>query len=365
MGLDKKLRKQEGKPIMLYLGLDVHSKWMMVRGFNPETGELIEIKKVPNSLESFEEVFEDLEGPLYGVMESGTNSWAVYRMLEPYFEKLTVVDPATVWGRTLKRGAKTDRRDAGKLAMKLYRGELDPLYVPDETTQDLRALTRGKINASRHVTKTVNEIGSLLRGWGIVLECSLLSKKGGKIIEESKAQLPGHSLRVLELWLEMLKLAQGAEDELEKAVAIEAARDETCQILMTIPGVGPLTALVIRSEVGDINRFGTADQFICYCGLSPDVFQSSESMYYGKLNKACNRYLKYVLVLRAQVMSRAKGDNPFRRTYWRIAIKGKNHAKIAVARQVARVAFSMMKKKERWDASKIADRRAVSAARAA
>lgn len=350
---------------MLYLGLDVHSKWMMVRGFNPETGEWIEIKKVSNDLETFEKVFEDIDGPLYGVMESGTNSWAVYRMLEPYFEQLMVVDPATVWGRTAKRGAKTDRRDAGKLAMKLYRGELEPLYVPDPTTQDLRALTRGKINASRHVTKTINEIGSLLRSWGIVFECSLLSEKGKKIIEESRENLPRYSQKVLERWLEMLKMAQDAEDELEELVEVEARKDETCRILLTIPGVGPLTALVIRSEVGDVNRFGNADQFINYCGLSPTVFQSAGTIHYGKLNPACNRYLKYVLVLRAQRVYCSKGDNPLRATYWRIAMKGKNHAKLAVARQYARVAFSMMKKKECWDASKITEKRAVSAARAA
>lgn len=350
---------------MLYLGLDVHSKWMMVKGFNPETGEWLEIKKVTNDLESFEAAFGELEGPLFGVMESGTNSWAVYRMIEPYFEQLIVVDPATVWGKTVRRGAKTDRRDAGKLAMKLYRGELEPLYIPDPTTQDLRALTRGKISASRHVTKIINEIGSLLRGWGVTFECSLLSKKGQEIIEESRAKLPKLSVVVLDHSLNMLNAAQEMENELEKLVAAEAAKDETCRILMTIPDVGPLTALVIRSEVGDISRFGSVDQFICYCGLSPTVSQSADSLHYGKLNKACNRYLKYVLVLRAQGISRSKQVNPMKGTYWRIAIKGKNHAKIAVARQLARVAFRMMKKKECWDASKITDRRALSARRAA
>jgi transposase len=350
---------------MLYLGLDAHSKWTAARGFNPETGEEIEFKKIRNDLESFEEAFSDLEGPVYAVMESGTNSWAIYRMIEAYFEKLIVVDPATVWGRDIRRGAKTDRRDARKLAMKLYRGELEPLYVPDSTTQDLRTLTRGKINASRHVTKAANEIGSLLRGWGIVLDCSLLSKKGGALIEKSRAKLPGHSLKVLDMWVEMLRLAQKTEAELAKAVVSEVSKDETCQILITIPDVGPLTALVIRSEVGDINRFGSAAQFISYCGLSPSVFQSADSIRYGKLNKACNRYLKYVLVLRAQGISRSRQDNPMRQTYWKIALRGKNHAKIAVSRQLVRVIYHMLKRRECWDASKITDRRAFSASEAA
>lgn len=350
---------------MLYLGLDVHSKWMCVRGFNPETGEEVEIKKLANDIDSLDLAFSSLEQPLYGAMETGTNSWAVYRILEKHFEKLIVVDPATVWGKVARRGAKTDRRDAMKLAIKLYRGELEPLYIPDETTQDLRSLSRGKIDASRHVTKLVNEIGSMLKSWGIILECSLLSKQGEKLIEEYKKKLPHRSLKVLELWLGMLKEAQNVEEELEKEVKSEATKDETCQILMSIPGVGPLTALVIRSEIGDIHRFGSAAALICYCGLSPSVSQSSENVYYGKLNKACNRYLKYVLVLRAQGMARSKKENPLRATYWRIMVKGKNHAKIAVARQLVRVIYSMLKNKEKWNASKIAEKRAISAPKVA
>ena len=350
---------------MLYLGLDVHSKWMTVRGFNPETGEEVDIRQLSNDTDSLDHYFRDLEGPICGAMESGTNSWVVYRILESYFERLIVVDPAGVWGKDIRRGAKTDRRDAFKLAMKLYRGELEPLYIPTPDVQDLRALTRAKINASQHVTGLVNEIGSLLRSWGVIIECSLLSKKGKELIEESKAKLPRYSLMVLEKWLDMLKSAQEVETQLEESIKAEAARDETCQILMSIPGVGALTALVIRSEIGDINRFGSADALICYCGLSPSVSQSSDNVHYGKLNKACNRYLKYVLVLRAQGMARSRQENPMRATYWRVMMKGKNHAKIAVARQLVRVIYCMLKDKQRWNASKIMEKRALCSPRAA
>lgn len=346
---------------MLYLGNDVHSKWMTVEGFDPETGEPVEIKRVGNDEESLRRTFSSLPGPLYGVMESGTNSWAVYRILKPYFEQLIVVDPASVWGREVRRGAKTDRRDAYKLALKMYRGELEPLYIPDEKTQDQRALGRAKVNGSRRVTKLVNEIGSLLRSWGIIVDCSLLSKKGEALIEDAKPKLPRHSLKVLDLLLKQLDLAREVENELEKDVEAEAAEDEDCQRLMSIPDVGPVTALVVKSEIGDIGRFAGSDQLVCYCGLSPSVSKSAGKSYYGKLNKACNRYLKYVLVLRAQGISRSKKENPMRQTYWRVILKGKNHAKIAVARQLVRVMWRMFKDKQFWDASKIEQRRNRSA----
>lgn len=343
---------------MLYIGLDVHSKWMTVRGFDPETGQEIEMNKLSNEIDSLDQYFGSLEGPLYGVMESGTNSWSVYRILESYFEKLYVVDPTEVWGKVIKRGAKTDRRDAIKLAMKMHRGELNPLYIPDVHTQDLRSLTRGKIAITRQITKTVNEIGALLRSWGIVLKCSLLSKQGESVLNECRSRLPDHSLAVLDCFLGALKKFQDAEAALEVRIKSAAEEDDVCRILTSIPGVGAFTALVVRAEIGDISRFRTPEQLISYCGLAPTVNQSSDNIYYGKLNRFANMFLKYVLVMRAQGMARAKQDHPMRQTYWRVLLRGKNHAKIAVARQFARVIFSMLKNNTMWDASRITSRRA-------
>jgi len=155
---------------MLYLGIDGHSKWNRTEGFNPNTGETISMPKVSNNPDILKEEFSKLDGPLYGAMEAGTNAWAIYWTLLPFFEELIVVDPLETWGREGRRGAKTDRRDALKLAEKLYRGELKALYVPDEVTQDWRCLIRARISATRKINKLVNEIGALLRSWGIVTQ---------------------------------------------------------------------------------------------------------------------------------------------------------------------------------------------------
>ena len=333
-------------------------------GFDPDSGEEVEIVRLGNGRECLEQAFGDLQGPLFGAMESGTNSWAVYRILEPYFERLIVVDPALTWGKVVRRGAKTDARDAKTLALKMYRDELVALYVPDVKTQDQRALARAKINASRHVTKLVNETGSLLRSWGIILECSLLTEKGRKFVESSRRRLPEHSLKVLELYLEMLRVAQQAEDSLDKAIVAEAKSDEDCKRLMSIPNVGPLTALVVKAEIGDISRFGSAAQLVSYAGLCPSVSQSADKAYYGKLTKFCNRFLKYVSVLRAQGMRSSRKATPLRDTYWRVFLRSKtNHAKIAVARQLTRVIYRMLKNQECWDPCKITDRRSLAASK--
>ena len=334
---------------MLYLGLDVHSKWTTVRGFDPESGEIVELDRVSNEPEQLAAAFGELPGPLYGVMETGTNSWAMYRELEPFFAQLAIVNPAQLWDRRRDRSAKTDRRDAFRMAQKLYRGEIKGIYVPDDHTQDLRVLVRGKVRATRWVTKLVLEIGCLLRSWGYVGSGSLLSKKGKGELEA--AQLPGHSGRVLSLWREMLEKAQENQQELEAAIKKEAEADPVCKQLQTMPSVGPFTALAVRAEIGDIRRFPSSAALISYAGLAPRVFQSGEHCHYGSIGHGGNSWLRYALVLLANRMASNGKGSRLHQLYWRIQLRQhSNGAKLAVARKAAPLIHHMLRSGQSWQA---------------
>jgi len=335
---------------MYYIGIDVHSKWSTFVALDPTTGETITFDRVPNTPADIAERLGSLKSPLKGMLESGTNAWAMYRTLAPLFEEIVVVSPAELWDRR-RDDAKTDKRDCLGMATRLYRGDYTPLYIPDETTQDLRNLVRAKIQASRHVTKLVNEIGSLVRSWGHILPGSLLGKQGQAWL--ATVQLPAHSARALELWRAELGRFLAVEAELERSIVEEAARDEVCRQLMTIPNVGAFTALAIRAEVGDIRRFRSVDALIRYCGLAPRVFQSGEKRAYGRLGKQHNHWLRYVVMLFAQRCGRSRTETPFRRTYWRVSLRQhRNSAKVAVARQFVRVFSTMWRRGTVWDAAR-------------
>jgi len=187
---------------MFYIGMDVHGKWTRIEGFDPDTGETVSFPRVENHLEALSEVFSTLEGPIHAAMEIGTNAWAMYWTLQQLVDHLMVVDTLETWGKTGRRGAKTDKRDAKGLAQKLYEGKLKALYVPDKLTQDYRCLIRARVSTTRRVTALVNEVGAVLRSWGIVVECSLLTDKGRMLIEKSREGLPANSLLVLDGLLE-------------------------------------------------------------------------------------------------------------------------------------------------------------------
>jgi len=332
---------------MLYLGLDVHSKWTTLRGFDSESGEVLERERISNEPEAMAAALSELPGPLYGVMETGTNAWAMYRELEPFFARLVIADPSQLWDRKQDRSAKTDRRDALRMAQKLHRGEIKGIYVPDAHTQDLRVLVRGKLRATRWVTKLINEIGSLLRCWGYVGSKSLLSKKGKQDLDE--AQLPGRSARVLKLWREMLEKAQEIEAELEAAVKEEAEKDAVCAQLRTMPSVGPFTALAVRAEIGDIRRFPSSAALISYAGLAPRVFQSGERCRYGSLGHWGNRWLRYALALLANRMAYHGKGSRLHQLHWRIQLRQhSNGAKMAVARKATHLIYHMLRSGQPW-----------------
>jgi transposase len=336
---------------MLYLGLDVHGKWTTIVGFDPQSGQTVRLDRVSNEPEAMQAALGALPGPVCGVLEAGTNSWAVYRQLEPLFERLVVAHPADLWDRRRDPEAKTDRRDALRMAQKLYRGEIRALYVPDVRTQDLRCLVRGKVRASRWVTKLTNEIGSLLRSWGYVGKRSLLSKRGMKDLDQ--ARLPGRSARILALWRQMLSTAQAIENELEQQVAQEARAEPECALLQTVPQVGPFTALLVRAEIGEIARFSGPKALAKYAGLVPKVKQSGEKCRYGPLSPWGNRWLRYALVLWANRIARSRSDSRLRRFYWRRSLAGgkSNPAKIATARKAIQVIYHLLRRGEAWQES--------------
>ena len=345
---------------MFYLGLDVHSKWTTMVGLDPETGEVVKLERIPKEGAALRAAVGTLAGPLHGVMEAGTNSWAMYRELRLRFHELTVADPAKLWNRRADRGAKTDRRDALRMAEMLYRGEIKGIYIPDERPHDLRVLVRGKVKASRWVTKLTNEIGSLLRSWGYVGERSLLPKRGRANLDQ--AQLPKHSARVLSLWREMLEKAQQIEQELEAGVGEEAWVDATCQLLQTMPSVGPFTALLVRAEIGDVDRFSGSEKLVSYIGLAPRVYQSGERCCYGKLGPWGNRWLGYGLGLFAQRIARCHRDSRFHRLYWRTCLRGhRNSAKMAVARKAAELIYHLLSHGEPWQETSKEERVTVAA----
>jgi transposase len=112
------------------------------------------------------------------------------------------------------------------------------------------------------------------------------------------------------------------------------------KVLTRLPGVGPLTALVILAEIGDIRRFGSARKLAAWAGLTPTVRGSDRTIRHGHISKQGSTWLRWILCEAAQT---AKRSPQFAATYQTIARRrGKKIATTAVARKLLTRAYHLL-----------------------
>lgn len=318
---------------MLYVGLDVHKSFTSMGSFDPATGELRELGRVATDPAQLARALEALPASRVVVLEAGRNSWWLAGQLEPHADQVWVVDPKPV--RSLEKGRpKTDRRDAAALARWASMGALTVLWRPDAQTMDLRELTRGRNALVGMATRMRNMIRALCARHGQELPKGVDVLGASAQAQLDSMQLHGWAGQVLALLRQLLPLLKQAAEALEAPLQQQAQCHPTAQKLMTIPGVGPVLALTIAAEIGNIGRFPSRAQLRSYSGLCPTIHQSGPRTHTGPLTKRGNRWLRWAAVMAAQQVARASyPDNRLKRLWRRVLFRhGRNPAKTAVAR---------------------------------
>ena len=152
--------------------------------------------------------------------------------------------------------------------------------------------------------------------------------------------LPAGSREVIEDCLALIDAVQVPIDRLDVEVRAHAKADPRVTVLTRLPGVGPLTALVILAEIGDIGRFGSARKLAAWAGLTPTVRGSDRTIRHGHISKQGSTWLRWILAEAAQT---AKRSPEFAATYQAIARRrGKKIATTAVARKLLTRAYHLL-----------------------
>jgi transposase len=160
----------------------------------------------------------------------------------------------------------------------------------------------------------------------------LWSAKGKACLEQ--LPLAGWHARRREDLLALLAQLDQQVEELDAAVTEAAKNDTRARLLMTQPGVGPITALAFAVTIGDAGRFAHSRQVASYVGLVPREHSSGGKQRLGAITKQGNRFLRQLLVEAVQTTCRL--DEGFRKQYAaRCHHKPKGVAKVAAARKLA------------------------------
>jgi transposase len=230
------------------------------------------------------------------------------------------------------RQQKHDKRDARLLLQLLVEERFPRIWVPSREQKDMRQLLIHRYKLVRIRAQVKNGLQHLAMNQGVLRKRRLWSRAGQKVLCELPLR-PWASRRREDL-LKMLHELDAKINLLDQAVVEAAEKDERARLLMTQPGVGPITAMAFVLTMGDVSRFPRGKQVASYLGLIPREYSSGGHQRLGAISKQGNSFLRMLLVEAAQAAVRY--DPEFRKEYvHRCHTKAKGVAKVAAARKLA------------------------------
>ena len=206
------------------------------------------------------------------------------------------------------------------------------IWVPSSGERDQRQLLIHRYKLVTLRARVKNELQHLALNQGVQKKRKLWSEAGQKLLRELPLK-PWASRRREDL-LKVLNMLDKQIKPLDEAAKEAAEKSEMARLLMTQPGVGPITSLAFVLTIGDVKRFARGKQVASYLGLIPREYSSGGRQRLGSISKQGNRFLRMLLVEAAQ--GAVRYDPGFRKEYLhRCHHKAKGVAKVAAARKLA------------------------------
>jgi len=256
-------------------------------------------------------------------------------------------------------GNKTDRADAKALLEAARNEAIHRVPVKSVEQQALSALHRLRQGYLQTRTARINALRGHLREFGVTIPlgaAQVLPRARAALAEERLPSYLRHALtEVLEEIATLQAKAAALQDQLDRL----ARQLPEASLLMSVPGVGVLTATALLAFVGDIHRFRSGRDFAAYLGLTPREHSSALSRRLGGITKHGNSYLRMLLIHGARSALRAGhvAACPDDLRTWALALqhrKGHNIAAVALANKLARVCWRVWRDQrpfERRDAA--------------
>lgn len=315
-----------------YIGLDVHKKSVAycAKGQGREVRDEGTIRATKEALTEWA---QGRERPWIGGMEATLFTGWIYDHLAPYAEELQVGHPLMLRAIVAPK-KKSDRLDAGRLA-DLLRCDLFPeCYMLPAELRHLRRVLRFRNLIVGQAVRMKNKIAGLLMEVGEPYSKRRLhGKRYFAELLDRLEDVPESVIDLLRMSRGALELFQSMQKQLIEGLRCHPELEARVRRLMTVPGVGEVTALSWALEVGDPDRFSSIRNAISYCGLCSAQDESAGKQRRGPISKQRNKHLQTVLVEAAKLAPRW---NPqLAAVHEREAARGnRNRATLAVARKL-------------------------------
>ena len=302
-----------------------------------ENGNIVRKDNIENSFEKLGEFLDSFSPGDSFVMESTGFYEPLYDFIESMGFSVKLANPLKIKLIAESR-MKNDDVDSEILAKLLRNDWIPESYVPPKEIREIRRIVRTRIQISQSMRSYKNRIRYELLRMHVDYEVDPFTKKGKIFLWNL------HNPRI-DSYLSVLNGLENEIGKIDESVA-QYGNLEDVKLLMTIPGIGLFSAVLIYSEIGDINRFPESSKLLAYTGMVPSVRQSADVVHYGHITYQGSKYLRWIITEALHVHMRFDPGSSVSRFYRRVS-KGKKKSKalVAAANKLMKIVYSVLKEK--------------------
>jgi transposase len=344
-----------------YVAFDVHQATISAAVLDL-SGKLITEALFQTDASVICDFLRGISGTVHLTFEEGTQAQWLFDLARPLVSELIVCNPRE--NHSMKRGNKSDRRDAFQLAQLLRAGLLKPVYHNSPQTETLKQLAHNYEALTQDRTRVMNRLKAVFRSQSI--KCAGRDVYYSRNRQSWLAKLSERGLRLrAEFLYQQLDHLRELRREAKRTLLKEARQHAAFNHLSAVPGLGPIRVAQVIASVGSPHRFRTKRQLWAYCGFGVITRSSADYEVCGDklerrsrsaqtrgLNENYSRRLK--LVFKAGAIEAMKQE-AFKRMYERMTSQGMRAemARLTIARKLAAVTLAIWKSGEEYDERKL------------
>lgn len=287
------------------------------------------------------------------IMEAcgSAHHWA--RWLNGMGIEVKLLPPAYI--RAYVKRNKTDAADARALLEATRCADIVPVRVKSVEQQGLQAMHRTRSLWMATRTSRINALRGFCREFGLAVPSGARTgvEAMSRALADPASGIPLLIRRSMSLLVEEIRLLEVRVAQLERELTELARQSPACTTLLSIPGVGLLTATaLVAATGGTVAHFKDAWHFASWFGLTPREFSSGNTRTLGRISKRGDRYLRMLLthgarsVLRAATVAKNIGRAVDGLRTWAMAVQGRtnhNKAACALANKMARICYATLR----------------------
>jgi transposase len=331
---------------MYYIGLDVHKRTISYC-VKDAAGHVHQEGKIGSTRCELDAWIKTLPQPRMIAMEATIFTGWIYDHLFPHAEKVKVAHPLMLRAIAAAK-KKNDKIDAAKIADCLRCDFLPECHMVSTEIRDRRRILRYRNLVIKQMVQMKNRVSGLLLETGVSYNKQRLHKVGYFADLMSANDEVYESIRpLLRLSREHIVRSQRLDYALVSSLERDPLLAERLELLRTVPGVGPITALTWALEIGDFTRFRSIKQAISYCGLCGDERSSADKVMRTPLSKQRNKHIQRVLIEAAKLAPRYSHELAMVREK-ELQEGNPNRATLAVARKMVSYMLAVERRKQNF-----------------